>query len=119
MSKERYLDNIQQIVHLSAQIDPTADVTHKFMFGGVGLYTRGLIFATLISDADHVWLSLKLPKDGRESLTTGETIPEAPGGSSYATLPLSMWSDDAQMIEWVERSLHFTWANAAKKKKKT
>ncbi|MFN8531437.1 MAG: TfoX/Sxy family protein [Anaerolineae bacterium] len=116
MSKERYQPILRQLEHLCAQLDSTSDFSHRFMFGGVGLYTRGSIFGTLMGlDDDTVSLALKLPAGGRESLNTGESIPEPPGGKQYASIPPSIAADDDRLMEWLECSLTHTHALAVKK----
>ncbi len=118
MATDVYKPTLHQLTHLMQQADSAADFSHRFMFGGVGLYSSGAFFGILMAENEHVWILLKLPLEGREALNTGEALPDSPVGKNYAPIPPSIASDDDQMIAWLQKSLAYSLELAAGKKKK-
>ncbi|MDX2163642.1 MAG: hypothetical protein SF162_20165 [bacterium] len=123
MTAEHYRPMIQAMQHLTQQVDPTADFAHRYMFGGVGLYTRGQIFGILMFTALEptaepvVWILLKLPPDAHTALHTGEPVPESPISKAYAVIPPSIAEDEAALMGWLERSLRHVWSLKPGKKR--
>lgn len=118
MATEIYQSTLQQLTHLVQQADQSPDFSHRFMFGGVGLYSRGVFFGILMAEQERVWILLKLPAEGREALNTGEALPESPVSKQYAVIPSSIALDDDQMIAWLNKSLTYCYDLAVKGKKK-
>lgn len=115
-STDHYRPLIQRLEHLVAQSSSDADFTHKFMFGGVSLYARGIIFGVIGGEEGSLYkVALKLPADGREKLATlGASEPDyspvSPSGSAQSTtLPQAVLNDDSQLADWITISLHHVW----------
>ncbi|GEM_PF-3554895 len=114
-----YQPTIHLMENLTAEVSPDADFSYRFMFGGVGFYSRGRMFAGMINP--HTLL-LKLPADQCETLLKiGSAEPdypaETPMGQHYTVLPRAIKNDPDKLIAWVKRSMQYVWGLPAPKSK--
>lgn len=94
-------------------------VTAKAMFGGYGLYRRGIIFS--IVDDDRVFFKVNdSNRPDYEAAGMGPFTYDAKGGKkvamSYWQVPLSVLEDADTLAEWAEKA--YGAAITAKKPKK-
>ena len=75
------------------------DVSWKKMFGGVGVFVDGSMFALIDSEAQ---LHLKVDDTNREQFEAAGA--ERHGRRPYYTAPAEILEDDASLLEWAERS---------------
>lgn len=83
-----------------------AAITHRAMFGGVGVYADGLIFALM--DDDVVYF--KVDDGNRADFEARRMGPFLPYGdpdrpSSYCQLPEDVLEEPGELTKWVERAL--------------
>jgi len=98
------------------QLGRVAPVTHRAMFGGVGVYSEGLFFALL--DNDTIFLKVDDGNRGDfEALGMGPFRPFGDVQSmNYHELPADLLEDADALRPWVHRSLEV--ARAARRRKK-
>ena len=87
------------------QLSELEDVMPRSMFGGVGLYSRGLFFGILARDR----LYLKVDDGNREAYTkAGEKpfrpYPDRPGTMQYYAVPLAILESAAELVEWAREA---------------
>lgn len=83
-----------------------ATITHRAMFGGVGIYADGLFFALMADDL----LYFKVDDTNRGDFEARGTGPFLPYGDpdrpmSYWQLPGEALEDPAELGVWVERAI--------------
>ena len=99
---------------------PEAALTFKQMFGGLGAFADGRIFAAHAANG----LALKLPpKEIERALSLGgvymEYDLEGSKATSYVVLPHAIQIDPAQFRPWVERTIDYVLTLPPPKKKKS
>jgi DNA transformation protein len=99
------------------QLGRVAPVTHRSMFGGVGIYSDGLFFALMDNDA----LYLKVDDSNRGDFEAVGTGPFSPFGDpsmvmQYYELPADLLEDPEALRPWVFKAIDV--ARAARRKKK-
>ena len=92
------------------------DISHKRMFGGVGLYADERFVALISGDR----LYLKVDDSNRADFEREESKVFQPYGEgtrsmSYYEVPVRVLEDRDELAEWLERS----WVVAGKKKSKS
>jgi len=95
-----------EIREAAANLPPDIDLEFLKMFGGLGIYARGRIFAIVTGDG----LGLKLPDDAISEAVSGggRFLAYEPGGSptkQYVALPESARQNKTDFGKWVERSI--------------
>ena len=98
---------------------PNVALTFKSMFGGLGAFVDGRIFAAHAANG----LALKLPPDEIErALSIGgvymEYDNEGSKAASYVVLPKDVQIDAAKFRPWVERTIDYVLTLPAPKKRK-
>ena len=88
------------------QLGRVVTVTHRSMFGGVGLYAEGLFFGLMDDDT----LYLKVDETNRPDFEAMGAEQFRPGGegtpaSNYYRLPEDLLEDPDTLRPWVERAL--------------
>lgn len=88
------------------QLDGLDDVVPRAMFGGVGLYCRGVFFGILASDV----LYLKVDDTNRRDyehagMTAFTPFPDRPGSMSYFSVPLDVLENASELTEWARKSV--------------
>ena len=99
------------------QLGRVAPVTHRSMFGGVGIYSDGLFFALMDDDT----LYLKVDDSNRGDFEAAGTGPFSPFGDpsmvmKYYELPADLLEDPDSLRPWVFKAIDV--ARAARRKKK-
>ena len=89
------------------QLDALGDVAPKAMFGGVGLYCRGVFFGIIARDV----LYLKVDDRNRgdyERAGMGPFKPypgPQPGTMQYYAVPLDVLESAGELAEWARRAI--------------
>jgi len=101
------------------QLQVAGAVTAKAMFGGVGLYCRGLFFALIDDDT----LYLKVDDTTRPEFERVGSQPFRPYGNDsqvmqYYELPAEILEDRAALGPWVERAIEVARRKAAGKRRR-
>jgi TfoX/Sxy family transcriptional regulator of competence genes len=106
---------------LEQVVSPKDEIEYKHMFGGMGAYAQGRIFASL----SNVGLALKLtPADAGELLQLEgahylQYEPNAPISKHYVVLPDEVIKEPELLSAWVKRSIqHVITLPLPKKKSK-
>ena len=99
------------------QLGRAAPVTHRRMFGGVGVYSDGICFALLSGDATY----LKVDDSNRGDFEAAGMGPFSPFGDpkmvmQYYELPADLLEDADALRPWVFKAIDV--ARAARRKKK-
>jgi DNA transformation protein len=99
------------------QLVPLGGISHRRMFGGIGLYRHELFFALIAEDA----LYFKVDEISRPDFEAAGCEPFRPFGGdkpmSYWSVPLEALEDPDEMAAWTARALDAAMrAKAAKKK---
>lgn len=99
------------------QLGRVAPVTHRSMFGGVGIYSDGLFFALMDDDT----LYLKVDDSNRGDFEAAGTGPFSPFGDPsmvmrYYELPAELLESPDALRPWVFKAIDV--ARAARRKKK-
>ena len=102
------------------QLRDIEGVTSRRMFGGAGLYARGLFFGILADDA----LYLKVDEDNRPDFVGAGMKPfrpfaDRPMTMQYYLVPASVLESPARLAEWAQRSLAAAERAREKKSRKT
>lgn len=107
-----------QVIH---QLNQVAPVTARAMFGGYGLYTEGVMFGLIA----YKTLYFKIDDGNR-----GDYIAEGMGPfvydrkgtpveMSYYQLPIAVFKDAKQLVQWVEKAKAAAQRSKRSRKKKT
>ena len=105
---------------LNYTIDQMSDfgvVTYKNMFGGIGLFCEGYMFALIAEDV----LYLKVDDSNRPDFEQIGSKPFKPYATSnmvmqYYNVPVDLLEDKERLTEWCKKA--FTVAELAKNKKR-
>jgi len=88
------------------QLDGLDDVVPRAMFGGVGLYSRGVFFGILAGDV--LYLKVDDTNQGdyeRAGMTAFTAFPDRPGSMSYFSVPLEVLENASEVTEWARKSV--------------
>ena len=88
------------------QLDALGDVTPRSMFGGVGLYHRGLFFGIIAGDT----LYLKLGDAKRAERSKGRSkpfnpFPDRAGKTKYHSVPVDVLESAPALVEWARTAV--------------
>lgn len=89
------------------QLDELGDITPKAMFGGVGLYRRGMFFAIMAADV----LYLKVDDTNRSDFERAGSKPFRPYGGDepmtmgYWAVPLEVLESAPELIAWAMKAV--------------
>jgi len=88
------------------QLDALGDVVPRAMFGGVGLYRRGVFFGIIARDT----LYLKVGDANRREyekagMPAFRPYADRPGSMSYYAVPVSILENADDLADWARRSL--------------
>ena len=88
------------------QLEGLGRATAKRMFGGAGLYLRGLFFGILFDDA----LYLKVDDENRGDFVEAGSkpfrpFPNRPTALQYYPVPEGVLESRARLVEWAERAI--------------
>ncbi|HYO89580.1 MAG TPA: TfoX/Sxy family protein [Candidatus Limnocylindrales bacterium] len=94
---------------------PEIDLAFRRMFGGLGLYVRGRIFAIVTNEG----LAFKL-----DDYAQGELKEDAPDArtlswtAKYLIAPAYVMDDPARLSDWIQRSIEYVLSQPPKKRGK-
>jgi DNA transformation protein and related proteins len=98
------------------QLSGWGDVSVRHMFGGAGLYRRGVMFAVIAEDVAY----LKVDDSNRSDFIQAGSAPFEPYPDkikttirTYYEIPAEVLEDPDELARWAERS----WAIARRKRK--
>jgi DNA transformation protein len=82
------------------------DVTPRAMFGGVGLYSRGVFFGILARDT----LYLKVAESNRRDYVRAKCDPfkpfaDRPGSVNYFAVPIDVLESRRDLAEWARKAV--------------
>jgi DNA transformation protein len=89
------------------QLEDLGDVTSRKMFGGVGLYCRGVFFGIVARDA----LYLKVDEQTRGAFEAAGSIPFRPyetgGGGTirYYSVPVAVLESAPELTRWARQAV--------------
>ena len=88
------------------QLEELGDVVPKPMFGGVGLYQRGIFFGILAADT----LYFKVGKGNRADYAKAKGKPFTPypdraGSATYYAVPLAILESPTELAAWARKAL--------------
>ncbi len=99
--------------HIMDRLSPLGEISSKYMFGGWGVFTEGLMFAVFAGDS----LYFKVDDSNRQMYEKAGSTP-FPHGISYWEVPEEVAEDDEKLRKWAQISIDIARRKAAKKKKK-
>lgn len=97
--------------HIVEQLESLGQVSSRKMFGGVGIFENGTMFA-LIDSAGILFF--KINEQNRAQFDAAGA--KQHGRMPYAEVPASVLADQDQLLDWAQESI--TIAHQTKKKKK-
>jgi DNA transformation protein and related proteins len=88
------------------QLEELGEVTPRSMFGGVGLYRRGVFFGIVAGDA----LYLKVDDSNRNDYVSAgmkafKPYPNRSGTMQYFQVPLAVLESGPELARWVRRAV--------------
>ena len=115
MTKE-YLVDLQRLLEEAVSaLPPDVDLEINPMFGGMGAFVRGRVFAILYDGG----IALKLSEDHQEELLQVEGASrDAPISKKYIVVPQTFLEDNTLLQPWVEKSVNYALTLPLPKKKK-
>jgi DNA transformation protein len=98
------------------QLEAIGDVTPKAMFGGVGLYSRGVFFGILAADV----LYLKTDDTNKPDFERAGSKPftpfaDRPGTMQYWAVPLGVLESAPELAVWARKAIAAARRTGAKK----
>ena len=105
--------SLEYIEFVMDKLAPIGNVTGRAMFGGYGIFNRGLMFALIAADS----LYFKVNDSNREMYRQAGSSP-FPHGISYWEVPTEVIEDNSKLLEWAGISIDIAIAAASKKKRK-
>jgi DNA transformation protein and related proteins len=88
------------------QLSPLGDVVPRSMFGGVGLYCRGLFFGIIASDAVYLKVDHRNVDDYRRAkMKPFKPYLNRPSTMKYYEVPLDVLESSAALVEWATKSV--------------
>jgi len=99
-------------------LETTGNITHRKMFGAVGIYVNGFFCAII----DDNILYFKVDDSNRDDFEKQEMKPFQPMPNekpmSYYEVPADVLEDDSLLIEWVNKAVEVARSKPPKKRKK-
>ncbi|WP_332770720.1 TfoX/Sxy family protein [Phenylobacterium sp.] len=106
------------LAYVLEQLEPMGGITHRRMFGGVGLSRHGLFFALIAEDT----LFLKVDDLSRAEFAAAGSEPFRPFGGdkpmSYCAAPLEALEDPEALAKWAGKAIDAAARAKAPKPKK-
>jgi DNA transformation protein len=88
------------------QLGELADVTPRSMFGGVGLYQRGVFFGILARDTLYMKVDDRNRRDYEDAgMKAFKPYPGSGGTMRYYSVPLEVLESPIELAEWARKSL--------------
>jgi DNA transformation protein len=87
------------------QLDPLGDVAARSMFGGVGLYCRGLFFGIIARDVLYLKVDAATRGDyERAGMKAFRPYPDRPGTMQYYAVPVEVLESGIEILEWAREA---------------
>ena len=88
------------------QLEELGDVTPRSMFGGVGLYQRGVFFGILARDTLYLKVDERnRPRYEHAGMQPFRPYPDRPGTMQYYAVPLDVLESPLDLARWARESL--------------
>ena len=88
------------------QLHDLDDVVPRAMFGGVGLYCRGVFFGILASDVLYLKVDDTNRRDyERPGASAFDPFPGRQGSTSYFSVPIGVLENANELTEWARRAV--------------
>jgi len=88
------------------QLEDLGDVTARSMFGGVGLYHRGVFFAILAADVLYLKVDAATRPDyERAGMQPFRPYPNRTGTMQYYAVPLDVLESGIELAEWARKAV--------------
>ncbi len=95
-----------------AKLGSARKITHRKMFGGIGIYCDGTFFAVI--DDDHLYFKVDdINRSAYESLDMPQWIIKGQGPMPYYEVPLKVLEEPETLGQWIDDAVE-----VAKRKKK-
>ena len=98
--------------HIMDRLSPLGEIRSKYMFGGWGVFSEGLMFAVFAGDS----LYFKVDKSNRQMYEKAGSTP-FPHGISYWEVPAEVAEDEKKLLDWAQISMDIAQRKAVIKKK--
>src|SRR5437763_8426663 len=87
------------------QLEEIGDVTSRSMFGGVGLYHRGVFFGIIARDVLYLKVGDRNRADyARAGMPAFKPYPDRAGTMKYHALPVHVLASAPLLAEWARRA---------------
>jgi DNA transformation protein len=88
------------------QLEEVGDVTPRSMFGGVGLYHRGVFFGILARDTLYLKVDDRNRADYQDAgMKAFKPYPGRGGTMRYYSVPLDVLESPIDLAEWVRKAI--------------
>jgi DNA transformation protein len=88
------------------QLEELGDVTSRSMFGGVGLYCRGLFFGIIARDTLYLKVDDRNRRDyERAGMKPFKPYADRPGTMRYYAVPLDVLESAPELISWARKAV--------------
>lgn len=88
------------------QLEELGDVTPRSMFGGVGLYHRGIFFGIIAGDALYLKVDDTTRLDyERAGMTAFKPYADRSGTMQYYAVPLEVLESGAELARWASKAV--------------
>src|SRR5687768_14441670 len=88
------------------QLEELGDVTPRSMFGGIGLYHRGVFFAIVAGDRLYFKVDAATRPDyERLGMEAFKPYPGRGGSMQYFAVPLAVIESSAELARWARRAI--------------
>jgi DNA transformation protein and related proteins len=88
------------------QLTELGDVTARSMFGGIGLYCRGLFFGIVAGDVLYLKVDDTTRQDyERQGLKPFTPYPDRPGSKKYYEVPVEVLESGDDLLRWARKAV--------------
>jgi len=88
------------------QLEELGDVTPRSMFGGVGLYRRGIFFGIIAADVLYLKVdATNRPDYERAGMYPFKPYPNRPGTMQYYAVPLDVLESGLELTGWARKAV--------------
>jgi DNA transformation protein len=96
------------------QLEELGDVTAKSMFGGVGLYCRGVFFGIIARDVLYLKVGDANRRDYvRAGMKPFKPYPDRSGTMQYYAVPVDVLESAIELAEWARKAVAVAQTDAA------
>jgi DNA transformation protein len=88
------------------QLEELGDVTARSMFGGVGLYCRGLFFGIIAADVLYLKVDDTTRSEyERQRLKPFRPYPDRGGSMKYYEVPVGVLESGSDLVRWARKAV--------------